>query len=586
MAAILQRVVATAAPTLNRWSGILVAYAPHMLAAHVALHCISAAVVALRTKRWDSQPSLGRGFAARAGLFFNSFVHSVIVAAASIVLIHRCGVVSVGTMGAPLAEAVKLDAATELEAGGNACGGGVAPRSLTRPLIALSVAYFAFDLVATAPTWRRYPADLAHHLCGLLLTGACLLHPGPAALAQHILLTEASTPFYVANYLLLKLGNPDGLPFKASSLAFAAAFFVTRTLYLTYITGIVWLTPEGRAGFLRPVPLVALALAALTILNGWWFTKILRLLGPVLGLSASKVTPAQAVSDVAKLTPTASDSAGAAPLSGYSQGYSQGQGTPMHAGAGRGSGKRGLLASRSSSTSGADQAHAAMARQPVPVPIVLAPFASESGAIHNAATAIPAAASAGAKSSGSRRNGGSPDDSGSASSASSSSVYGSSDSPVSGEADEAEAEAEGKPAAAAARQGTGEADAAADAASLPSSPALQPYPAVRQLSSADEADDEQSDAAVAAAAQRAQLAHGHGHGHGHSLRRRAARAAAAAAQGSAPAPAGPVAASDSSSTEGVDAVATEQGPGPSVGGVPSGSGAGIGASSIAARSIA
>jgi len=250
-------------------------YALYLFLAHLTCHFIHVTCAGIAPKSWAAR--FGESFPQRYGLFVNSFLHSTTVTLASVYFIARCGLIlpSEGTVKGPLLDAAALDA-NGMEIGTNVCGAGIAPRAEVRPFIAISVAYFLYDLVVTLPDWRRYPADLLHHVLGVALTASCLLHPMPASLGQHILLTEASTPIYNITYVMKKVGADRSPVYRYLCIAFAVVFAVTRPLYLTYISAVVW--TAGLDTFVRGVPHVAVAMLLLTALNIHWFVKIVAML--------------------------------------------------------------------------------------------------------------------------------------------------------------------------------------------------------------------------------------------------------------------------------------------------------------------
>jgi len=85
-------------------------------------------------------------------------------------------------------------------------------------------------------------------------------------------------PAYNTNILIKKfLPNKKRL-YLASGVVFMLLFFATRPVYLTFITGIAWLSPGGMDSFIRPAPVVGAAMLGLTVLNFWWFYKIVVLI--------------------------------------------------------------------------------------------------------------------------------------------------------------------------------------------------------------------------------------------------------------------------------------------------------------------
>lgn len=95
-------------------------------------------------------------------------------------------------------------------------------------------------------------------------------------MGHHILVTELSTPFLNAMWWLRKLDAEGSPAYRAAAAAFVVLFFVTRLIYLPYVT---FATFYG-AG--KPMwddsPQVMLLMGALSALNLYWFRLIVAML--------------------------------------------------------------------------------------------------------------------------------------------------------------------------------------------------------------------------------------------------------------------------------------------------------------------
>lgn len=127
---------------------------------------------------------------------------------------------------------------------------------------------------------RNSTEDLCHHLLGAVLTTTCLLTVGPARLGYHILITELSTPLLNIMWFLKKLQydtHPKFVPlFRFLGKAFTVVFFLTRIIYLPYLTRNGFLYMKDSLAITDPHILACMV--ALCVLNAFWFYKILRML--------------------------------------------------------------------------------------------------------------------------------------------------------------------------------------------------------------------------------------------------------------------------------------------------------------------
>jgi hypothetical protein len=200
----------------------------------------------------------------RTGNYVLSLIHSTVTSLVSLVLVARHGLPTAATAAVFKDEAL-LGAAP-----------GTAPLAPSARLLAFSVAYFAHDLISTLPDWGRNPADIAHHVAGVVLTASPLVSAPATALGHHLLVTELSTPLLNSMWFLRKAGAEGGRAYKAAAALFVAAFFVTRLLYLPVLTYCVLAYAGGH--LLATAPHLPVLLLALSGLNVWWWGKIVAML--------------------------------------------------------------------------------------------------------------------------------------------------------------------------------------------------------------------------------------------------------------------------------------------------------------------
>lgn len=176
-------------------------------ASFVGFHAVHALAVA----------GCGRGNH-RAPLYVTSAVHALVVSVGALALIAQHGILQAHTRDAfgPGADPHLTHA-------------GAVDSRVGIVLTAISFAYFAYDALATLPDWRSHPLEVVHHAIGLALTGGCCLGGVvPVRVGHHVLVTELSTPFLDAMWALRLRGRDGTTAYTVASLAFAAAFFVTR----------------------------------------------------------------------------------------------------------------------------------------------------------------------------------------------------------------------------------------------------------------------------------------------------------------------------------------------------------------------
>lgn len=200
----------------------------------------------------------------RTGNYVLSLIHSTVTSLVSLALVVRHGLPTAATAGVFKDEAL-LGAAP-----------GTAPLAPSARLLAFSVAYFAHDLISTLPDWGRNPADIAHHVAGVVLTASPLVSAPATAMGHHLLVTELSTPLLNAMWFLRKAGREGGAAYNAAAAGFVAAFFVTRLLYLPVLTYCV--LAYAWRHLLATAPHLPVLLLALSGLNVWWWGKIVAML--------------------------------------------------------------------------------------------------------------------------------------------------------------------------------------------------------------------------------------------------------------------------------------------------------------------
>jgi hypothetical protein len=212
----------------------------------------------------------GRGRARRrVALYGLSFLHAVFVSAASVGVLWSSGpLVSVSPfVNEVLARGDEHVIALPFPL--RHCG----DYEYMHNILTFSLAYFAHDLLVLVQTgdWRKSPADLLHHLLGILLVASCMGGVVPTRLAHHILITEASTPLLNLMWLMRKLGKEGAWPFRLVLLpAFLLVFAATRIVYLPLVTFTA--VSSLRESLIRPYPFVGLAMVLLCVLNFYWAT--------------------------------------------------------------------------------------------------------------------------------------------------------------------------------------------------------------------------------------------------------------------------------------------------------------------------
>lgn len=243
---------------------------------YVVFHVIDTATFALisralRPKQKASQNSETSAEAVekltsarRAGLYLNSALHALLVGITAASLIAKYGV-----LGPEAGAALAIDNVSMP-------GPGLTDLGTVRVIASISVGYFAYDFVATAPDWAAHPEDFFHHLLGLALASSFFLSNRTTRMGAHLFITELSTPFVNIMWALRKTGHGSSKLYQVVSLLFVAVFFATRQVYLPYVAYVAWVHLYDE--FVVHVPHIALALLALVGLNTFWMYKIVRMM--------------------------------------------------------------------------------------------------------------------------------------------------------------------------------------------------------------------------------------------------------------------------------------------------------------------
>ena len=143
------------------------------------------------------------------------------------------------------------------------------PRGCKR-LCAVSLGYFLHDFLSLRSMWSQDPAMIVHHSMGILLLGAVLRKPAVYPVVAPFAVIELSTVFLNMMTMMTMAGKKGGAMFNANLGCFVSTFFVTRILWMPFIT----------AKFLNKEPLVQLGatrwgLVVLSCLNVYWFRGII-----------------------------------------------------------------------------------------------------------------------------------------------------------------------------------------------------------------------------------------------------------------------------------------------------------------------
>lgn len=147
--------------------------------------------------------------------------------------------------------------------------------------LAVSVGYLIYDLVCGIFE-KQFKIDNAiHHLVSIIGLGAGLSYQRCGSeMVAALWITELSSPFLHLRELLKELGYRDTDINLTADIAFAAIFSFARMIggpYLTYVT----LYADN------PILIKAMALS-LQLVSGFWFYKIVRMVGYKLARRTSR----------------------------------------------------------------------------------------------------------------------------------------------------------------------------------------------------------------------------------------------------------------------------------------------------------
>lgn len=99
------------------------------------------------------------------------------------------------------------------------------------------------------------------------------------------MLWELSTPFLHLHWVLQKVGKTDSTFYAINALAGMFAFFCSRIVWGNALTVILWWeshkalqTPQGATLPLAMIWFYRSATAIMTVMNAWWFSKMVRML--------------------------------------------------------------------------------------------------------------------------------------------------------------------------------------------------------------------------------------------------------------------------------------------------------------------
>jgi hypothetical protein len=146
-------------------------------------------------------------------------------------------------------------------------------RGTTR-LMASMLGYFLHDFVAMRREILTAPDTLIHHVFGIAILTAGMR--GESRFKRYgppLAIVELSTCFLSTMWILRELGLEKTRTFKAVLAGFVLSFFATRVVILPSLVWRGWNDPDFQKGFGRARYL----LAGLSVLNLWWFRKIVNM---------------------------------------------------------------------------------------------------------------------------------------------------------------------------------------------------------------------------------------------------------------------------------------------------------------------
>lgn len=209
----------------------------------------------------------------RFGLYILSTIHSLIVSLYSINLIITNGPLTISTAAKQLNSIFMHPDSLEVYHDPLPHCANYASAVM---LLAYSLSYFVHDSLITLPEWLSHPSDALHHIFGIILVITCILIPIPARLSHHLLITELSTPFLNIMWINKKLKYEEGWFMRICLVCFVTTFFLTRIIYVPVVLYTVLTKLVSSVAYYYPqVPTV---MTALTLLNYFWFYKILGML--------------------------------------------------------------------------------------------------------------------------------------------------------------------------------------------------------------------------------------------------------------------------------------------------------------------
>ncbi|XP_039070035.1 uncharacterized protein LOC120216770 [Hibiscus syriacus] len=151
-------------------------------------------------------------------------------------------------------------------------------------ILAVTAAYFIYDLICSVSDERFSFDDAVHRLVGIVGLGAGLAFRkcGSEQVAA-LFITEISSPFLHARELLKELGYKDTHLNLAADIIFAVIFSVARMVGGPYL---LFLTLSAN----NPILIKATAVG-LQLVSTFWFYKIVGMVKYTLTKSRNKVSP-------------------------------------------------------------------------------------------------------------------------------------------------------------------------------------------------------------------------------------------------------------------------------------------------------
>lgn len=148
-------------------------------------------------------------------------------------------------------------------------------------IVGVAVGYFIWDVVLCLR--ESWGLDYLAHGVAVLSVYAAALYPVFHHMACICLLFEASTPFLHVRKAMLSFGWAKTHPaaFKASSLAFAGVFFLSRIVVGLGASAVWWgnMLQRLQTGEHHSLSIMVLFLVANTLLNGlnvMWFAQMMQ----------------------------------------------------------------------------------------------------------------------------------------------------------------------------------------------------------------------------------------------------------------------------------------------------------------------